>query len=329
MMGFKAVVIEKQDDANLVGIKEFSVDDLMEGDTVVRISHSSLNYKDGLAVTGSSPVVRRFPMIPGIDFVGTVESTTAEGLGVGDAVLLNGWGTGERHLGGWAEKSRVPGKWLTPLPTSFTPEQAMAIGTAGYTAALCVLALQDGDVNPDSGEIVVTGAAGGVGSVAVSLLASLGYTVVASTGRVEEEAYLKRLGASRVISRDELATAPRPLEKEVFAGAVDSVGSVTLANILAKTKYGGTVACCGLAAGMDLPTSVAPFILRGVTLRGIDSVMALPKTRARAWELLERTLSRELLAEMTSVVSLEGATKAAEDILKGKVRGRVVVKIDD
>lgn len=328
-MGFKAVVIEKKDDANVVGIKEFAVDDLMEGDTVVRISHSSLNYKDGLAVTGSSPVVRRFPMVPGIDFVGTVESTTADGLAVGDAVLLNGWGTGERHLGGWAEKSRVPGKWLTPLPLGFSPEQAMAIGTAGYTAALCVLALQDGSVTPESGEIVVSGTAGGVGSVAVSLLASLGYTVVASTGRIEEEAYLKRLGASRIISRDELSAVPRPLEKELWAGAIDCVGSTTLANILAKTKYGGTVACCGLAAGMDLPTTVAPFILRGVTLRGIDSVMASPAVRARAWALLDRTLDRKVLAEMTSVVSLEGAVKAAEDILKGKVRGRVVVKIDD
>lgn len=205
----------------------------------------------------------------------------------------------------------------------------MAIGTAGYTAALCVLALQDGSVTPESGEIVVSGAAGGVGSVAVSLLASLGYTVVASTGRIEEEAYLKRLGASRIISRDELSAVPRPLEKELWAGAIDCVGSTTLANILAKTKYGGTVACCGLAAGMDLPTTVAPFILRGVTLRGIDSVMASPAVRARAWALLDRTLDRKVLAEMTSVVSLEGAVKAAEDILKGKVRGRVVVKIDD
>lgn len=326
-MGFRAVVIEKADDANVVRIREFAVDDLMEGDTVVRISHSSLNYKDGLAVTGSSPVVRRLPMVPGIDFVGTVESTTADGLAVGDAVLLNGWGTGERHLGGWAEKSRVPGKWLTPLPAGFSPEQAMAIGTAGYTAALCVLALQDGGVKPESGEVVVSGAAGGVGSVAVSLLASLGYSVVASTGRVEEEAYLKKIGASRIISRDELAAAPRPLEKELWAGAIDSVGSTTLANILAKTKYGGTVACCGLAAGMDLPTTVAPFILRGVTLHGIDSVMASPAVRARAWQLLDRTLDRKVLAEMTSVVTLEGAVKAAEDILKGKVRGRVVVKI--
>ncbi len=326
-MGFRAVVIEKKDDANVVGIREFGVDELMEGDTVVRISHSSLNYKDGLAVTGTSPVVRRLPMVPGIDFVGTVESTTADGLTVGDAVILNGWGTGERHLGGWAEKSRVPGKWLTPLPAGFSPEQAMAIGTAGYTAALCVLALQDGGVTPESGEIVVSGAAGGVGSVAISLLASLGYSVVASTGRVAEEGYLKKIGASRIISRDELATAPRPLEKELWAGAIDSVGSTTLANILAKTKYGGTVACCGLAAGMDLPTTVAPFILRGVTLRGIDSVMAPAAVRARAWQLLDSTLDREVLAEMTSVVSLEGAVKTAEDILKGKVRGRVVVEI--
>nr|WP_247750247.1 MDR family oxidoreductase [Rhizobium sp. 16-449-1b] len=328
-MSFKAVVIEKTDDVQGVGIKQFAIDDLMEGDTVVRISHSSLNYKDGLAITGASPVVRRFPMVPGIDFVGIVESTSAEGLNAGDAVLLNGWGTGERHLGGWAQKSRVPGKWLTPLPAGFTPEQAMAVGTAGYTAALCVLALQDGGVTPDSGEIVVSGAAGGVGSVAVSLLASLGYSVVASTGRAEEEGYLKKLGASRVIPRDELAAAPRPLEKELWAGAVDSVGSTTLANILAKTKYGGTVACCGLAAGMDLPTSVAPFILRGITLRGIDSVMAPPELRARAWELLDRTLDRSVLGEMTSVVSLEQAVEAAGDILKGKVRGRMVVKIED
>lgn len=326
-MSFKAVVIEKADNSQTVEISQFSDDNLMDGDTVVRISHSSLNYKDGLAITGSSPVVRRFPMIPGIDFAGIIETTSAPGLSAGDAVLLNGWGTGERHLGGWAERSCVPGKWLTPLPTGFTPEQAMAIGTAGYTAALCVLALQDGGVAPDEGEVVVSGAAGGVGSVAVSLLASLGYTVVASTGRAEEEAYLKALGATRVITRDEIAVAPRPLEKELWAGGIDSVGSTTLANILAKTKYSGTVACCGLAAGMDLPTSVAPFILRGVTLRGIDSVMASPDVRARAWGLLDRSLNRELLAQMTSVVSLEDAVKSAEDILKGKVRGRVVVRI--
>lgn len=325
---FKAVIIDKKDDAQVVNIGELSEDNLMDGDTVVRVSHSSLNYKDGLAVTGASRVVRRFPMVPGIDFEGVVESTTAEGLSAGDAVILNGWGTGERHLGGWAEKSRVPGKWLTRLPAGLDARQAMAIGTAGYTAALCVLALRDAGVTPADGEIVVSGASGGVGSVAVSLLATPGYSVVASTGRMSEEPYLKELGAARVIHRDELSAKPRPLDKELFAGGVDSVGSTTLANILSKTRYGGTVACCGHAGGMDLPTSVAPFILRGVTLKGIDSVMAPAAVRDRAWALLADEFDRAHLERMTSEVSLDGAIGLAKDILNGAVRGRVVVAID-
>lgn len=327
-MIFKAVIINKQDDVYSVEPGEFNTADLMEGDTVVRVSHSSVNYKDGLAVTNRAPVVRRFPMVPGIDMVGVVEETTAPGISVGDAVILNGWGTGETHLGAWAEKSRVPGEWLVPLPKDLSAEQAAAIGTAGYTAALCVLGLQDGGVTPESGPVLVTGAAGGVGSVAIALLGSLGYHVIASTGRPEEGDYLKKLGAAEIIARDELSGKPRALGKERWAGAVDSVGSTTLANVLSMTRYGGTVTCCGLAGGMDLPASVAPFILRGVKLVGIDSVMAARDLRLRAWTLLEQKLERNLLAEMSTVVPLSQAIEVGQQIVDGKVRGRVVVKID-
>lgn len=327
-MTIKAVIINKQDDAYSVAEGEMAPTDLMEGDTLVRVSHSSVNYKDGLAVTNRAPVVRRFPMVPGIDMVGVVAQTTAEGLSVGDAVILNGWGTGETHLGAWAQKSKVPGAWLVPLPKGLSAEQAAAIGTAGYTAALCILGLLDAGVTPASGPILVTGAAGGVGSVAIALLGALGYHVVASTGRPEEADYLKKLGASEIIARDELAGKPRALGKERWAGAVDSVGSTTLANVLSMTRYGGTVTCCGLAGGMDLPASVAPFILRGVTLIGVDSVMAVREKRLRAWDLLDQKLDRDLLAAMTTVVPLEKAIEVGGQIVEGKVRGRVVVTID-
>ncbi len=326
-MNFKAIVVDNVGGTRTAEVSRWNTSDLMDGDTVVRVSHSSVNYKDGLAITNRAPVVRRFPMIPGIDLAGTVEETTDPNLSVGDAIILNGWGTGETHLGGWAERSRIWGKWLIPLPPGFTAAEAMAIGTAGYTAGLCVLAIQDSGLRPESGPILVSGAAGGVGSVAIALLAALGFQVIASTGRLHESDYLRSLGASDVITREELANTPRALGKERWSGAVDSVGSMTLANILSMTSYGGTVACCGLAGGMDLPTTVAPFILRGVTLAGIDSVMATRERRLRAWDLLDRKLDRALLARMTTIVPLEGAIEAATAIVEGRVRGRTVIEI--
>jgi len=274
MATFKAVVVTKGDSGTTASLGRFDEADLMEGDVTVRVSHSTLNYKDGLALTGKAPVVRRFPMIPGIDFAGTVETSTHPDFKPGDQVILNGWGTGETHLGAYAEKTRVKGDWLVPLPAGLSPAEAMAIGTAGYTAMLCIMALQRHGITADRGPIVVTGAAGGVGSVATALLARAGYHVVASTGRPQEADYLKSLGAAEIIDRAELSAPGRPLGKERWAGGVDSVGSHTLANVLAMTRYGGAVAACGLAQGMDLPASVAPFILRGVSLLGVDSVMA-------------------------------------------------------
>lgn len=327
-MAIKAVIITKQDGIYSVSVGELDVTDLMEGDTLVRVSHSSVNYKDGLAITNRAPVVRRFPMVPGIDMVGTIEETSTPGLAVGDIVILNGWGTGESHLGAWAQKSRVPGKWLVPLPKGLTAEQAAAIGTAGYTAALCVLALQASGISPTSGPILVTGAAGGVGSVSIALLSALNYHVIASTGRPGETDYLSKLGAREVISRDELTSAPRPLGKERWTGAIDSVGSTTLANVISMTRYGGTVTCCGLAGGMDLPSSVAPFILRGIKLIGVDSVMAPRDLRLRAWDLLDKVLDRTLLAEMTNTVPLATAVEVGKEIVNGTIRGRVVVIID-
>ncbi len=282
----------------------------MDGDVTVDVSHSTMNYKDGLALTGSSPVVRRWPMIPGIDFVGTVADSSHEGIAAGDAVVLNGWGVGETHLGGFAERARVPGEWLVPLPEAFTPAQSMAIGTAGYTAALCVLALERNGVTPDDGPVLVTGASGGVGSVAVALLAAAGFEVLASTGKADEAGYLKDLGASEVVDRAKLSEPGRPMGKERWGGAVDSVGSHTLANVLAGTRYGGTVAACGLAQGMDLPGSVAPFILRGVTLAGVDSVMAPMAARLDAWARLARDLDPAKLDTITETRPLADAPAA-------------------
>ena len=282
MATFRAILIRKTDDGQSVGLADFDEKDLMDGDVTVRIEWSSLNYKDGLAVTGKAPVVRRFPMIPGIDFAGMVEASEHPDWKPGDRVILNGWGLGETHLGAYAEKARVKGDWLVPMPPGMTGREAMAIGTAGYTAMLAVMALERHGVVPESGPVVVTGAAGGVGSVAIALLAKLGYQVTASTGRQEEADYLKRLGAAEVIDRAELAAKVRPLGKERWAGGIDAVGSTTLANVLSMIRYGGAVAACGLAGGMDLPSSVAPFILRGVSLLGIDSVMAPKKARLEA-----------------------------------------------
>ncbi len=328
MPTFNAFLLTKTDDGQSLDWTEVDEADLMDGDVTVEISHSSLNFKDGLAITGSSPVVRRWPMIPGIDFVGRVRESSHADHAVGDLVVLNGWGTGETHLGGYGELSRVPGDWLVALPESISPSQAMAIGTAGYTAMLCVLALERHGLTPASGPILVTGAAGGVGSVAVALLAAAGFEVIASTGRAESEGdYLRSLGASEIIERSELSEPGRPMGKERWAGAVDSVGSTTLANVLAQTRYGGTVAACGLAQGMDLPGSVAPFILRGVTLAGIDSVMAPLALRQEAWARLATGLPLDLLDSLTVVHPLQDAPQLAAEILAGNVRGRVVFTV--
>ena len=324
---FKAVLIRKDGDKQTVEDVELAPSDLMEGDVTVAVSHSTVNYKDGLVLSGRAPVVRRFPMIPGIDLAGTVEESTHPSFKPGDKVVLNGYGLSETHYGGYSELARVRGDWLVPLPARFTPAQAMAIGTAGYTAMLSVLALEDAGVKPERGPVVVTGAAGGVGSVAVSLLAKLGYRVVASTGRPQEETYLRSLGAREIIARSELASDPRALGKERWIGAVDSVGSKTLANVIASTSYGGAVAACGLAGGMDLPTSVAPFILRGVALLGIDSVQMPMPRRRQAWDRLARDLDVEKLTQMTTALPLSSVRNAAMDILAGKVRGRLVVEL--
>ncbi|HVE02627.1 MAG TPA: MDR family oxidoreductase [Rhizomicrobium sp.] len=324
---FKAVQIRKDGDKQTVEDVELTPSDLMAGDVTVQVSHSTVNYKDGLVLTGRSPVVRKFPMIAGIDLAGTVEESSNPEFKPCDKVILNGFGLSETHYGGYAELARVRGEWLVPLPKEFTPAEAMAIGTAGYTAMLSVLALEDAHVTPAKGAIVVTGAAGGVGSVAVSLLAKLGYRVIASTGRTAESGYLKDLGAAEIIPRAELAGEPRMLGKERWAGGIDSVGSKTLANVLASTSYGGAVAACGLAGGLDLPTSVAPFILRGISLLGIDSVQMPRPRRVQAWNRLARDLDVKALAAMTRTIPLSGVRQAAEDILAGKVRGRLVVEI--
>lgn len=324
---FKALLVDKTDDGIVATFRDLDDTDLPEGDVTVAIDHSTVNYKDGLAVTGKGPVVRKYPMVPGIDFAGTVESSSHPDYKPGDAVVLNGWGVGEGHWGGFAGKARVRGDWLVPLPEAFTSAQAMAIGTAGYTAMLAVLALEAQGLSPDRGDVLVTGASGGVGSVAVSILAKLGYRVLASTGRSEEEAYLKGLGAAEIIDRKSLSEPGKPLAKERWAGAVDAVGSHTLANVLAATRYNGAVAACGLAQGMDLPTSVAPFILRGVTLVGIDSVMAPKARRLEAWARLASDLAIDKLEAITTTVGLDDVPQAAKDILAGKTRGRVVVDI--
>ncbi|UDY35031.1 acrylyl-CoA reductase (NADPH) [Dermatobacter hominis] len=328
MSTFSAFLLSRDDeDQQHLEWTELDDDDLMEGDVTVDVSHSTVNFKDALALTGSSPVVRRWPMVPGIDLVGTVRAAGDDGPAVGDPVVLNGWGLGETHWGGYSQRARVQSGWLVPLPAAFTPAQAMAIGTAGYTAMLCVLALERHGVRAGDGPVLVTGAAGGVGSVAVSLLAATGHEVVASTGRPEEGDYLRGLGASDVIDRAELSEPGRPLGKERWAAAVDSVGSHTLANVLAGTRYGGTVAACGLAQGMDLPASVAPFILRGVTLAGVDSVMAPRELRLEAWERLASDLDVDHLEAMTSTHPLGDAPDLAPRLLAGKVRGRIVLEV--
>jgi len=327
MSSFKALVETKGETGQSLAFTDFAESELMEGDVTVRVTHSTVNYKDGLAITGKAPVIRRWPMIPGIDFSGRVETSDHPEFKPGDLVILNGWGTGETHLGAYAQKSRVKGDWLVPLPAELTPAEAMAIGTAGYTAMLCVLALERHGLKPTDGPVVVTGAAGGVGSVAIALLAKAGWHVVASTGRAEEADYLKELGAAEIIDRAELASAGRPLGKERWIAGIDAVGSHTLANLLAMTKYGGAIAACGLAQGMDLPASVAPFILRGVALLGVDSVMCPKPRRLEAWRRLATDLDRAKLAAMTTTIPLESVIETGKAIVEGKVRGRVVVEV--
>lgn len=324
---FRGILITKDDAGYKAAFQTVDEAVLPAGDVTVQVEWSTLNYKDALAITGKSPVVRRFPMVPGIDFAGTVLESTNAAWQAGDKVILNGWGVGETHCGGLAEVARVKGEWLLALPNGFTTRQAMAIGTAGYTAMLCVLALEKHGIEPPDGEILVTGANGGVGSVAVALLAKLGYTVVASTGRSAEADYLKALGASQVIDRSELSAPGKPIGKERWAGVIDTVGSHTLANACATTQYRGAVAACGLAGGMDFPATVAPFILRGVTLYGIDSVMAPLKVRQEAWQRLTRDLDISRLEAITREIGLSQAIAVATELLDGKVRGRVVVDV--
>jgi acrylyl-CoA reductase (NADPH) len=327
MGAFKAWVVEKTEGGQSLAFRDFDEADLMDGDVTVRVTHSTLNYKDGLALTGRSPVVRRFPMIPGIDFAGVVETSDHAAYKPGDAVVLTGWGVGETHLGAYAHKARVKGDWLVPLPQGLTPAQAMAVGTAGYTAMLSLMALDAHGVKPADGAALVTGASGGVGSVAVALLARAGWHVIASTGRAEEAEYLKGLGAAEIMDRNELSKPGRPLGKERWAAAIDAVGSATLANVLSMTKSDGAVAACGLAQGMDLPTSVAPFILRGVSLLGINSVTTPQPKRREAWARIARELDHATLAAMTRTVGLEEVGRMGEAILDGTVRGRTVVEV--
>ncbi|MBB5046721.1 acrylyl-CoA reductase (NADPH) [Rhodopseudomonas rhenobacensis] len=324
---FKAIRIDKAEKGTVAALTQFDEAELMDGDVTVGVEWSTVNYKDGLAVTGKAPVVRRFPMIAGIDLAGTVLKSENPDWQVGDKVICNGWGMGETHLGAYAEKARVKGDWLVRLPDGLSTRDAMAIGTAGYTAMLSVLALENHGLTPAAGPVVVTGAAGGVGSVAIAVLSKLGYHVIASTGRIAEVPYLRELGAAEVIERSELSGPGKPLAKERWAGGIDSVGSTTLANVLSMTKYRGAIAACGLAAGMDLPTSVAPFILRGVCLLGIDSVMCPIELRQLAWLRLASDLDKGKLAEITHEINLDEVIAAGAKVLAGEVRGRIVVKI--
>jgi len=324
---FRAILLSKDNDKQSVEITRLGESDLMEGDVTVRVEYSTVNYKDGLAITGAIPIVRVWPMIPGIDFAGTVETSSDPAFAPGDRVLANGWGLGEMHFGGYAEKARVPADWLIRVPENMSTAQAMAVGTAGYTAMLCVMALESAGIDPSASDIIVTGAAGGVGSVAIALLAKLGYRVVASTGRPEESGYLKDLGAAQVIDRNELSEPGSPLGAERWAGGIDAVGSHTLANVLAQIKYGGAVAACGLAQGPDLPATVMPFILRGVKLLGVDSVMAPKELRQEAWRRLGQELDLDKLDAITSHITLKEVPEMATKILSGQVRGRLVVDI--
>jgi len=325
---FSALFLEKSDTGPKVAVTSLDDTALPEGNVTVDVRYSTLNYKDALAITGKSPVVRKFPMVPGIDLAGVVTESAHPNWSPGDRVVLNGWGVGESHWGGLSQRARLDGDWLIPLPSAFTERQAMAIGTAGYTASLCVEALAGHGLTPDHGEVLVTGATGGVGSVAIALLAAAGFTVAAATGKTAEGDYLRELGASTVIDRAELAERGKPLQKEQFAGVVDTAGSYTLVNAAARTRYGGAVAACGLAQGMDLPGTVAPFILRGVTLYGIDSVMAPVPRRLAAWDRLARDLDPNALEAIAVEIPLDEAVAAADKFIEGTVRGRIVVDVN-
>jgi len=325
---FKAILVEREPAPYRAEVKSLEEAQLPANEVTVRVAYSTLNYKDALAITGKGPVVRQFPLVPGIDLAGTVEQSSNASIAVGQKVVLNGWGVGESHWGGLAQLARLKADWLIPLPAAFTPRQAMAIGTAGYTAMLCVMALERHGLKPGSGEVLVTGAAGGVGSVAVAVLSKLGFKVVAVTGRAAEADFLKRLGAAEILERAQFASPGKPLAKERWAGAIDVVGSHTLANVCASVRYGGAVAACGLAGGMDFPASVAPFILRGVTLAGVDSVMRPKADRIEAWNRLARDLDVEKLDLLTEEIGLAQAVERAALLLQGQVRGRVVVDVN-
>jgi acrylyl-CoA reductase (NADPH) len=327
-MTFKALLASRDGETISTDLVEFEENDLMVGDVTIAVGYSTVNYKDGVALTGRAPIFRKFPMIPGIDLSGTVEASSYSGIEVGDKVVANGWGLGQTHHGGYAQKAQVSGDWLVKIPAPLSSWDAMAIGTAGYTAMLSVLAFEHGGITPDRGDILVTGASGGVGSIAIALLSSLGYRVVASTGRLEEADYLRQIGAADVIDRRTMSEPGKPLVSERWAGAVDSVGSHTLANVLAQTQYRGVVASCGLAQGSDLPASVLPFILRNVTLAGIDSVNAPQGVRVEAWSRLARDLDLKKLARTTQVVGLSEVSDVAKRIVEGKIRGRMVVNVN-
>ena len=327
MEKFRALLVSKTETGQHVEITQLTDADLMDGDVTIAVSHSSVNYKDGLGITGKSPIFRKYPMIPGVDLAGVVTKSAHKDYKIGDGVVLGGWGVGEGHHGGYAQVARVNGDWLVPLPSKFSAAEAMAIGVAGYTAMLCVMALEEQGVKPEQGEILVTGAAGGVGSVSIALLSTLGFKVVASTGRMEEEGFLKALGATSVVNRNEFNGLVKTLAKTRWAGAIDSVGSTTLANVISQIMPEGTVAACGLAQGMDLPTSVAPFILRGVRLIGINSVTTPKARRMLAWERLTQDLDMAKLHALTTTVKLDDVPRVAEEIVAGKVRGRVVVEL--
>jgi acrylyl-CoA reductase (NADPH) len=327
MSVFKAILVEKDEAGQRAAYVDLDESELMDGDVDVAITHSTINYKDGLAITGKGPVVRRFPMVPGVDFAGRVTRSSHKDFSVGDLVVAGGCGLGEAHYGGFAQKARVSGDWLVRLPEGLTPSQAMAIGTAGVTAMFCVMALERHGLTPDRGAAIVTGAAGGVGSIAVVLLAGLGWRVAASTGRPEEADYLRDLGAAEIVDRAEMSTSGKPLQPQRFAAGVDTVGSVTLANVLSQTKYDGAIAACGNAQGMDLPASVAPFILRGVSLLGVESVLPRIALRREAWGRLARDLDKRKLEAMTETIPFSEALERARQIVNGRIRGRVVIEI--
>lgn len=325
---FKALVLNQEDGKTISAVQDLQLSDLPEGEVLIKVDYSSLNYKDGLAITGKGKIIRDFPMVPGIDYVGTVEESSDQRYQAGDKVVLTGWGVGENHWGGYSEYAKAKADWLVPLPEQMDPVRTMQIGTAGLTAMLCVMALQEGGVTPDSGPVIVSGAAGGVGSVAVSILAGLGYEVTAITGRPETEDYLRALGATNIVTREEMAAPARPLERQRWAGAVDTVGDTILARIIAETNYGGVVTACGLAASFKLPSTVMPFILRNVRLQGVDSVSCPFERRQEAWQRLQKQLPESALGEIAQVISLADLPEYAEKITEGQVKGRVVVDLN-